>query len=237
MASLWTALLLFNAVVFICISIFITFRVREAVGSLKPVKASIVLATAFAAGGFIMEILIPLCSSDLLLAEQLFVFDNLFAMIVVASLSSFAWLATYGGPRRGLVVVLFYLMAFAPPFYLAFTYDQLNFVFVGPGLYEATLPELGLILFVVFGVPLGAFPVLVLARSLANARKSRDKALTQRVTLLLSAVTFNLVLLAIYVFGDINLQMDALLAWIPAALLLLLSFLRTAAPIEPNSKT
>jgi len=236
MVLYWTELLLFNALLFTSISIFITFRVKETQGSLKPIKRSIVLATAFAAGALIMEILIPLSSSDVL-AEQLFVVDNLFAMLIVASLSSFALLATYGGSRRNLVVGVFYVMALVPPFYLAFTYHQLTFKVIDSQLYEATLPMIGLIFFVVFGVPLGAFPVLALARSFVIARKRGDKALSRRVVLLFSAVASNLVLLAIYVFGDVNAQMVALVAWVPAALLLLLSFLRTATPIEPKGKT
>jgi hypothetical protein len=41
-------------------------------------------------------------------------------------------------------------------------------------------------------------------------------------------------LLIVYVFGDANWGMGALIAWIPVTLLLLFAFLRTARPIEPE---
>lgn len=233
MVSLSTVLLLANASVFIAISLFIIFRVREAEGSLKLAKRSIALATTFAAVAFITEAITALNSSDELLAKELYVIDDLFALLAVASLSSFAVLATYGGSGRNLLVVMFYIMALAPPSYLVFTYDRLLFVFTGSGLYEVLVPYPGLTLIMIFGVPLGVLPLIVLARSFVVARRRGDKALSNRAALLLTAVTSNLLLLAIYVFGDVNWGMSALIAWIPAALLLLLSFLRTAKPIEP----
>jgi hypothetical protein len=128
-------------------------------------------------------------------------------------------------------------MALVPPSYLMFTYDRLQFEFMGSGLYEVSIASPGLTLFIIFGVPLGVFPFLVLARSFVTARRRGDKALSQRAALLLSAVTSNLLLLVIYVFGDANWGMIALIVWIPAALLLLFSFLRTARPIGPQSTT
>jgi hypothetical protein len=107
MVSLSTVLLLINALVFIFVSLVIIFRVKEAEGSLKPAKISIALATTFAAAAFIVEAITALSSSNELPPKQLFVVDNLFAMLAVASLSSFAILATYGGSRRNLLVAIF----------------------------------------------------------------------------------------------------------------------------------
>jgi hypothetical protein len=237
MVSLSTVLLLINALVFIFVSLVIIFRVKEAEGSLKPAKISIALASTFAATALIVEAITGLSSSNELLARQLFVVETLFGMLAVASLSSFAILATYGGSRRNLLVATFYLMALVPPSYLMFTYDRLQFEFMGSGLYEVSMASPGLTLFIVFAVPLGVFPLLVLARSFAIARRRGDKALSQRAALLLSAVTSNLLLPVIYFFGDVNWGMIAIIVWIPASLLLLFSFLRTARPIEPQSTT
>jgi hypothetical protein len=235
MVSPSTMLLLINALVFIFVSLVIIFRVKEAEGSLKLAKISIAFATTSAAVAFIVEAVIGLSSPNELPAKQLFVVDNLFAMLAVASLSSFAILATYGGSRRNLLVAIFYLMALVPPSYLMFTYTLLQFQFVGSGLYEVSIASPGLTLFVIFGVPLGVFPFLVLAKSFVTARRRGDKALSHRAALLLSAVTANLFLFVIYVFGEANWEMIALIVWVPAALLLLYSFLRTARPIEPQS--
>jgi hypothetical protein len=237
MVALPTMLLLVNALVFIAISLVITFRVREAEGSLKLAKTSIVLATTFAAAAFIVEAATGLSYSNELLAKQLYVVVNLFTLLAVASLSSFAILATYGGSRRNLVVMVFYIMALAPPLYLMFTYEKLHFNFMGSGLYEVSIVNPGLTLYVIFGVPLGVLPFLVLTKSYLTARKRGDKALSRRVAWLLFTVTSNLLLLAIYVFGDANWGMIALTTWIPVTLLLLLSFLRTVRPIEPQSTT
>jgi hypothetical protein len=237
MGSLPTMLLLVNALVFIVISLVIVFRVREAKGSLKLAKMSIALATTFAAAAFIMEAITGLVYSNELLAKQLYIIINLFTLLAVASLSSFAVFATYSGSRRNLIVKILYVMALVPPLYLVFTFDRLYVVFMGSGLYEVSMLNPGLTLYIIFGVPLGVFPLLVLARSFVIARRRRDKALSNRVALLLFAVTSNLLLLLIYFFGDVNWGMAALIAWIPAALLLLLSFLRTVRPIEPRSMT
>jgi hypothetical protein len=235
MITLPIVLLLTNAVVFIFVSLTIILRVREAEGALKPAKTSIASATTFAAIAFIMEAITALSSSDEPLAKQLYVLDNLFTMLAVASLSSFTLFATYVGSNRNLLAALFYTMAIVPPTYLAFTYDRLQFQFMESGLYQVYIPNPGLALFIIFGAPLGVLPFLMLAKSLVTARKRRDKASTRRAALVLSTITSNLLLLIIYVFGDANWGMVALIAWIPAVLLLLFSFLRTARPIGPQS--
>jgi hypothetical protein len=147
-----------------------------------------------------MEAITALNSSNEPLAKQLYVLDNLFTMLAAASLSSFAVLATQGGSRRNLLAAIFYIMALAPPIYLAFTYERLQFEFMGSGLYQVYIPSPGLTLFIVFGVPLGVLPFLVLVKSLVAAGRRGDKASTRRAALILSAVTSNLLLLIIYVF-------------------------------------
>jgi hypothetical protein len=228
-------LLLINAIIFIFVSLIIIFKVKEARGSLRSAKASIVLATTFAAAAFIMEAITALNSSNEPLAKQLYVFDNLFTMLAVASLSSFAVLATYVGSRRNLLAAIFYIMALSPPTYLVFTYDRLQFEFMGSGLYQVYIPSPGLALYIIFGIPLGVLPFLVLVKSFITARRRGDKSLIRRAALVLTTVTFNLLLLIIYVFGDADWGMVALIAWMPAVLLLLFSFLKTARPIEPQN--
>jgi hypothetical protein len=237
MFSLPTVLQLVNALVFISVSILIIFRVKEATGSLKLAKISIVLAAGFAAVAFTIEAIIGLSSSNMLLAEQLYVALILFTMLAVANLSSFAILATYGGSRRYLLVAISYIMALASPTFVAFTYNRLQFTFTESGLYDVSIPRPGIDIYIIFGAPLGLLPILILANSLITARRRGDKALSLRAASLLSTVTTNLILAGIYALGDTNWGMGALIAWIPATLLLLISFLRTTKPIEPQSKT
>lgn len=235
MVSLSTILLVANALVFTTISLVIIFRVREAEGSLKSAKVSIALAATFTAAAFIIEAIAGLNYSSEPLAKQLYVVGTLLTMFAMASLSSFAVLATHSGSRRNLIVGIFYVIALAPPLCLIFTYDQLYVVVMGTGLYEVFMANIVITFYEIFAVPLGVLPFLVLAKSSVDARRRGDKALSNRAALLLFVVTSNLLLLIIYAFGDVNLEMAALIAWIPAALLLLLSFLRMVKPIEPKS--
>lgn len=128
MNVLGTALMLANSIVFFVVGLTITVRLKRAKGSLHLAKVSIVMAAFSAAAAFLIEVILqfvydPSNPQSWLLVRQLFVLDNLSAMLVVASLASFAVFATYSGGKRKLITLLIFVVALIPTAYLTLNYD------------------------------------------------------------------------------------------------------------------
>ncbi|WXG47373.1 MAG: hypothetical protein WED05_12055 [Candidatus Atabeyarchaeum deiterrae] len=233
MVSLAPLLMSTNAILFIAVGLILIARVREAKGSLLPAKISVVLATFSAAGTFITEAVSALNYQNVLLVKQLYPIEDLFAMLVLAFLVSFALFATYSGFDRNVVVVLVFLLALIPPAYLTLSYNE---AVVGGidefGTLIFSSPPLTHILYAICGIPLGVLPILVFARTFLMARKRGDKMLSNRSAIMLSAVAVNEVCYLIYVFGGGIFSLGALIAWIPAAFFLLYAVLKITSSIK-----
>jgi hypothetical protein len=239
MNVLGTTLFIANSVAFLLIGFVFQVRLKEAKGSLRFAKISIVMAAFCAAGGFLITSLSqfaydPLDSQNLLV-KQLYVPANLFVMLVLAFLASFAVFATYVGRGRKLIVLLIFIASLTPTAYLALTYNGLSVApvtFSVPESYELTLTPEVMILFALCGIPLGLMPLVAFVRSFIMARRRGDKVLARRAAMMLSAVTLSLVALTMFVFPFGILRYAAVIIWIPIELFLLYAVLRTTSPVK-----
>jgi hypothetical protein len=236
MVEFRTLLILTNSLIFVAVGLTLLVRVKEAKGSLRLAKISVVVAALCSASAFMTETVEALNYENELLIKQLYVFEDLFAMLVLAFLASFALLATYNNPRRNLIIILFFLMALIPPLYLSLNYNLAIVMATGlPETYNFTAPPLTHILYAFVGIPLGLVPILAFARSYMNARKRGDKILGQRAGIMFSAVALNEAMYLIYVFGGYIVEIASLIIWIPVAFYLLFAVLRITSPVEPKA--
>jgi hypothetical protein len=239
MVEFRTMLLLTIAVLFIVVAIVLFIRVKEAKGSLLRAKVSVILAALSATATFIVEVAMalaydPFSLNQNLVVKQLYIFEDLFAMLVLAFLGAFAVFATYIGSKRKWIVLLIFIIALIPPSYLTFAYSQAIVNPVSPPqpeIFDFTSPPLTKIFYAICGIPLGLAPLVIFARSLVMARKRKDKVLSSRSAIMFSAVVFNEAVYLIYVFAPI-IDVVALVAWIPAALFLLFAVLRITSPVQ-----
>jgi hypothetical protein len=218
------------AIMFIIVAVVMAARIKATRGSLRLAKASAILAALSTAGSFIFEVTSSL-NQDELLVKQLYVFVDLFAMLVLAFLASFAVIATHAGPRRNLFLVLFFAMALIPPLYLLTSYNEAYVVFIEPEVFDFTAPPLTYPLYAIVGIPLGLIPIVVFIRSFMTARKRGDTVLSNRAAWMFSAVFANEAAYMIYAFGTGIVELAALVAWIPAAFLLLYAVLKITSPV------
>jgi surface polysaccharide O-acyltransferase-like enzyme len=239
MVEFRTMLLFTDAFLFIIVGIVLFIRVKEAKGALLRAKVSVIMAALSAAATFIVEVAMalsydPFSLNQNLVVKQLYIFEDLFAMLVLAFLGSFAVFATYAGSKRKWIVLLIFIIALLPPSYLTFAHSQAIVSPVSPPqpeLFDFTSPPLTKIFYAICGIPLGLAPLVVFARSLMMARKRKDKVLSSRSAIMFSAVAFNEAVYLIYVFAPI-IDVVALVAWIPAALFLLFAVLRITSPVQ-----
>jgi hypothetical protein len=239
MVAIRTAIVLVNALLFLVVGFILIFRQKEAKGSLRLAKFSVVLAAFSTAGSFLAEVTSALVYAPIpqneLLVKQLYVVIDLFAMLVLAFLASFAVFATYQGPRRNLIVLLFFAMALVPPTYLTLTYSSAT-VLPGaePEFFDFTAPPYTYILYACFGIPLGLVPIFAFARSYVAARRRKDNVSSQRAAMMFSAVALNETVYLVYAFWSGIVELAALIVWIPVALFLLFAILKITAPLEPK---
>jgi hypothetical protein len=239
MVALRTVVILLNALLFLAIGFILMLRQKEAKGSLRLAKLSVVLAAFSTAGSFLAEVASALSYAqgpqNELLVKQLYVIEDLFAMLVLAFLASFAVFATYRGPRRNLIVLLFFAMALIPPIYLTFTYGLATVSPTAePEVFDITAPPYTYLLYACLGIPLGLVPVVAFARSYIAARKRQDKVLGQRAAMMFTAIILNEGVYLVYVFWSGIIELAALIVWIPVALFLLFAILKITAPLEPK---
>jgi hypothetical protein len=207
---------------------------------LRLAKVTVTLTAFCTAGSFLGEVISALVYAPIpeneLLVKQLYVVVDLFAMLVLAFLASFAIFATYGGPRRSLIVLLFFAMALIPTIYLTFTYGSAIVVpSAEPEVFDITPPPYTYVLYACIGIPLGLVPFLAFANSYITARKRQDRVLGQRAAMMLWAVALNEALYLVYVFWSGIIELAALIAWIPVALFLLYAILKITTPLEPKA--
>lgn len=239
MVGLRTILIFVTAVVFLAIGLVIVSRQKEARGMLRSAKICITLAAFSVSAAFLVEVISALSYEFVhndLLVKQLYVFNNLFAMLALAFLSSFSVLATYGGRRRNLIAAIFVVMALIPPVYLSFTYSQATVKTI-PEQPEPvfTAPPYADIFYAIFGGPLFIVPVALFTKSYIAARKRGDSVLGQRAAMMLSALLLNEVTYIVYVFGTGIVELAALITWIPIALFLLFAFLKITSIVKPKT--
>nr|MDO8100802.1 hypothetical protein [Candidatus Njordarchaeota archaeon] len=240
MVALRTALVLVNALVFLAIGFTIMLRQKEARGSLRLAKVSVILAAFSTAGSFLTQAASALSYSagpqNELLVKQLYILEDLFAMLVLAFLASFAVFATYVGPKRNLIALFFFIMALIPPIYLTFTYGLAT---ISPGaepeVFDFTAPPYTYVFYACLGIPLGLIPIGAFAKSYITARRSGNKVLSQRAGMMLSAIALNEATYLVYVFWSGIVELAALMVWIPVALFLLFAILKITSPVEPGA--
>jgi hypothetical protein len=239
MITLGIALDVVNLLAFLLVGLVILARLREVKGSLRLAKISFAMAAFSAAAGFLVTIVQQLIydpsGSQNLLIAQLFVPANMFAMLVLAFLASFAIFATYSGGKRKLIVLLLFVVALIPTAYLALTYDQLAVNPPTPDMPESYQLELTLavmILFALCGAPLGVIPLAAFGRSFIAARKRGDRVLSRRAAMMFSAIVLNMIAYIMYVFPLGVLRFVALAAWVPIQLLLLYAVLRITSSVR-----
>jgi len=239
MVALRTVLILVNALVFLAIGFTIMLRQKEARGSLRLAKVSVILAAFSTAGSFLTEAASALSYAagpqNELLIKQLYVLEDLFAMLVLAFLASFAVFATYGGPSRNLITWLFFALALIPPIYLTFTYGLATISpSAEPEVFDFTAPAYTYLLYALVGIPLGLVPIVAFVKSFTTARRRGDKVLSRRVAMMLSAVTLNEAVYLVYVFWSGIVELAALMVWVPVASFLLFAVLKITSPVEPK---
>jgi hypothetical protein len=246
MVELQTILIVADAVLFFIVGLVLFVRLREAKGSLFRARVCVVLASFSAGMSFVVSVLMALAadpSSTNLLLKQLYVFEDLFAMLILSLLASFAVFATYAGSRRNLIIVLFFLVSLIPPSYLTLNYNlaSVTFPIAGhPELFSFTSPPLTKIIYALCGIPLGLVPIVAFARSVVIARRRKDKVLSSRSAIMFSAVVLNEGVYLFYVFGYLLGTISDLLsiiAWIPAALFLLFAVLKITSPVKRIEET
>jgi hypothetical protein len=239
--ELKTTLLLVDTILFFIVGLVLYFRLKEAKGSLLRAKLSVVLTSFSASISFLISVIMalaadPYSTNENLLLKQLYVFEDLSAMLVLAFLASFAVFATYAGSKRKLIIILIFLVSLLPPSYLILSYSQAIVKFPSvPELFDFTSPQLTKIFYAVCGIPLGLIPVVAFFRSLITARRRKDKVLSSRSAIMFSAVVVNEGVYLFYVFGYVfgpQIDLLSILAWIPAALFLLFAVLKITSPIK-----
>jgi hypothetical protein len=243
MVAIETPFLLMIGLLFLVIGFALVARIGEAKGSLRYAKAMIVMAALSVSGAFLIQVVMafmynPSPFDENLILKQLYVFEDMFAMLVLAFLASFAIYATYTGPWRKWVIVLIFIIALTPTTYLALDYASAT---VGPPLdilkqFDFVSPPLTKYFYAICGIPLGLAPVLIFARSLIAARRSGDKASTNRTAIIFSAVVANEAEYLLYVFGGMSLEIPVLVAWIPVAIFLLYAVLKITGPVRSREE-
>jgi hypothetical protein len=235
-----TQLQLLIGLLFMVVGLTLAARIKGAQGSLRYAKASVVMAALSVSAAFIIQVIMafvydPSSLNQNLLVKQLYVFEDLFAMLVLAFLGSFAIYSTYAGPRRKWIIALIFLIALIPPIYLTLDYAQATVALatdvVRP--FDFTSPPLTKYFYAICGIPLGVTPVLMFARSLVAAIRRKDRVSTNRTAIMFSAVIANEAEYLLYVFAPF-IEIAVVIAWIPAALLLLFAVLRITSPIPPT---
>jgi hypothetical protein len=238
MVELETILILADGILFFVVALVLFFRLKEAKGSLFKARVSVVLAAFSAAMSFVVSVLMALAAdpnstNGNLFLKQLYVFEDLFAMLVLSFLASFAVFATYAGSKRSLIIVLIFLISLLPPSYLTLNYNLANVVVTSahPELFNFTPPPLTHIFYAVCGIPLGLLPLAAFSRSLILARRRKDRMLTNRSAIMFAAVLINEGVYLFYVFAPVS-NVLSIIAWIPAALFLLFAVLKITSPIK-----
>jgi hypothetical protein len=228
-----------NLIAFLIIGFVFLIRLREAKGSLRLAKICIAMTCFSAVGAFLLNIVTQLIYNpsdpENLLIKQVFVPENLFAMLVMAFLASFAVFATYSGGKRKLITLSIFIVALIPTAYLMLKYSQAtvtNPLPDEPESYHLVLPELAMALFALCGIPLGIIPVVAFSRSLVLARKRGDKVLSHGAAMMLSAVVFSLIGYILYVFPLGILRLVSLIVLIPSELFLLFVVLKTTRQVK-----
>jgi hypothetical protein len=240
MVAIETPLLLTIGLLFIAVAIILAARIKEAKGSLLYAKASVVLAALSVGAAFIVQVIMaivydPSSLNGNLVVKQLYVFEDLFAMLVLAFLASFAVYATYAGRWRKWIVLLIFLIALVPPTYLTIDYAR---AIVSPPVdvvreFDFTSPPLTKYFYAICGIPLGLIPILVFARALMAARSRKDKASTNRTAIMFSAIIANEAEYLLYVFAP-SIEVLVLIAWIPIAIFLLYAVLKITTSPKPT---
>jgi hypothetical protein len=237
MSDLGTILFLATSIVFLVIGLIVAVRLKEAKGSLRLAKISVIMLSVSAAGSFLIKTVAqfaydPSPLSENLLVKELYVPIDLLAMLTFAFLASFAVFATYAGGRRNLIVSLIFLVALIPPAYLTLTYTE---AVVGgptpdtPESYQLAPPIGVTIAYALCGIPLGVLPLVAFGRSLIIARRRRDKVLSRRSTLMLSAIMLVEGAYLVFVFNSGLVELVSLVASIPAAIFLIFAVLNTTS--------
>ena len=237
-----TLLLLTIAILFMAVGLILAARIKEAKGSLRYAKTSIIMAALSVSGAFIVQVIMALVYDPTPLAEnmilkQLYVFEDLFAMLVLTFLVSFAVFSTYTGPRRRWIILLIFIVSLIPPAYLTLDYSRAIIASLVPlqsELFVLTPPPLTDYFYAICGIPLGLAPILVFARSLISARRRGDKVSTNRTAIIFSAVIANEAEYLLYVFGGPLLEIPVLVAWIPVSIFLLYAVLKITSPLKPS---
>jgi magnesium-transporting ATPase (P-type) len=240
MVAIRTLLMLMIALLFIALAIMLAARVRVRKGSLLYAKTAIVMAGVSAAATFIIHFIMalvydPASTNGNLLVKQLYVLLDLFGMLILAFLGSFAIFSTYSGPQRKLIIALIFLLALLPTTYLTFSYVQATVAPISPPqpeLYQFTPPPLTKYFYAVCGIPLGLTPILLFARSLRLSRERGDKLSANRAAIMFSAIALNEAEYFLYAFGGPSLEIPVLIAWIPIALFLLFAVLKITSPLN-----
>jgi hypothetical protein len=242
MYVLGTVLFLVNAIVFSAIGFVIMVRLREAKGSLLRAKISIAMSVFSAAAAFLLETISQLVydPADLenLMVKKLFVPMNLFAMLVIAFLASFAIFATYSDRGRKLIVLLIFAVALTPTAYMAWTYDLLTVAEATPYIPESfrvNVPDPAMILFALCAVPVGLIPLVAFGRSYIMARRRGDKVLSRRGATMFSAVLLNMVAYLMFLLPIPILRLVSLIVFIPSELFLLFAVLRITSQVKPET--
>jgi hypothetical protein len=243
MIAIETPLLLMIGLLFVLVALILAARIKEARGSLLYAKASVVMAALSVSGAFLIQVVMafvydPSSSDENLLVKQLYVFEDMFAMLVLAFLASFAIYATYAGPWRKWIILLIFIIALTPTTYLAIDYP---FAQVAPPVdivkqFDFTSPPLTKYFYAICGIPLGLAPILLFARSLTLSRRRGDKVSANRTAIMFSAVIANETEYLLYVFGGPSIEILVLIAWIPVALFLLYAVLKITSPLPPSEE-
>jgi hypothetical protein len=202
------------------------------------------MAAISVGAAFIVQVIMafaydPIPALDNLIVKQLYVFEDLFAMLVLSFLASFAVFSTYTGPRRKWIILLIFIVSLLPPTYLTLDYSSANVYWLTPPqaeLFDFRSPPLTKYFYAICGIPLGLTPILVFARSLISARRRGDKVSTNRAAIMFSAVVANEAEYLLYVFGGSSLEIAVLVAWIPVALFLLFAVLRITSPVKQSEE-
>jgi hypothetical protein len=242
MVEIQTIFLVVDAVLFLAVSLVLFIRLKEAKGSLFRARVCVVLASFSAAMSFLVSVLMalaadPSSTNGNLLLKQLYVFEDLSAMLILSLLASFAVFATYSGSRRNLIIVLLFLVSLIPPSYLTLSYGQATVTFPNPSpeLFSFTSPPLTKFIYALCGIPLGLVPIVAFARSVIIARRRKDRVLSSRSEIMFSAVIVNEGVYLFYVFGYLLsplFDVLSIVAWVPAVLFLLFAVLKITSPIK-----
>jgi hypothetical protein len=232
------------SIAFLAVGLVTLVRLKEAKGSLRLAKASIVMTGFCAASAFLTGTVsqlifepLPLENPSWLLVRQLYVPMDLFAMLVLAFVDSFAIFATYSGKMRKLMVALVFIVALIPTAYLLSAYNQAVLSAAPPDhpeSYLLTVPQYTHILFALCGTPLAIIPLAAFGRSFIIARRIGDRVLGHRAAMMFSSVLLNEAAYAFFAFFTGFVELVSIMLWIPVAFFLLYSVLSITSPLEPK---